>query len=425
MKPSPSSPSKTKHAACIAGIGGFALFHHKALKALEEEGRAELLATCDPRHQEFTKELSDLQFTERGVQIFDRFDAMLESEAAETSLVTIATPIRWHAPMHAACVERKLACYLEKPPTLDPTELESMITLDATAQFQTNVGFSYLVEPWRHPLKERLLAGEFGRLLSADALGCWQRSSSYFNRSPWAGKLSQNGYLLLDSCFGNAMSHHVHNILFFAGSSGVSSWANIESVEAELYRANPIESTDTVLSEALTTEGIPLRVAMTHACSSQKITRERLLTEKATIEIFPGHHFEIRHHSGKVEHEKIHQPMVVDNLRCYLDYLDGIQPRPLTTLSDCRSMVTWNALLYIAAGHIHDIPSSHLSLTENKEKQTTCHVITGIEETLKTFCDDGSFPSKAQTPWGSRGGKALPNQLNDLSAIIDQIKSKA
>lgn len=423
MKQSLSSAGKTKHAACIAGIGGFALFHHKALKALEEEGSAQLLATCDPRHQDFSKELSDLQIVDRKVRIFDSFDAMLNSEAAKTSLVTIATPIRWHAPMHAACVERKLACYLEKPPTLDPAELERMIALDATAQFQTNVGFSYLVEPWRHQLKERLLTGEFGRLLSADALGCWQRSSSYFNRSPWAGKLSQNGHLLLDSCFGNAMSHHVHNILFFAGSTGVSSWASIKSVKAELYRANPIESPDTIFTEACTTTGIPLRVAMTHACSSRKITRERLHLEKAIIEITPGSHYEIRHDSGKVEHEAISQPTVTDNIRCYLDYLDGRSARPLTTLADCRPMVAWNALLYVAAGRIHDVPAHHLLPEENKEKGTICWTINGIESVLDQFSSDGTLPSERGITWSTSGGSALLSELSSIDSIVGSMKS--
>src|SRR5690606_16855120 len=122
-----------------------------------------------------------------------------------------------------------------------------MIQRDAKARHQTQVGFSYIVEPWRHALKERLRSGELGRLMRAALLGSWQRPSSYYERAPWAGRLAMQGGLVLDSCFGNAMAHHVHNLLFFAGEAGGFSWADIASARAELYRANAIESADTVV----------------------------------------------------------------------------------------------------------------------------------------------------------------------------------
>ena len=49
------------------------------------------------------------------------------------------------------------------------------------------------------------------------------------------------GELVLDVCMGNAVAHWVHNMLQWCGEGEVLSWADIDSVQAELYRAHAIE----------------------------------------------------------------------------------------------------------------------------------------------------------------------------------------
>lgn len=407
---------------CIAGLGGFAAAHHSSVRTLESEGRLRLLATCDPRHGELAQLAENFRLAERGVEIFAEFDEMLAVHAVETRLVTVATPIRAHAGMHAACVNQGLACYLEKPPTLDPFELEEMIVRDAAAAFQTQVGFSYIIEPWRHALKDRLWSGEFGRIISAGALGFWQRPSAYYTRSAWAGRLAMEGGLVLDSCFGNAMAHHIHNLLFFAGEPGLFSWAEIDRVRAELYRTNAIESADTVISEAVTKNGVILRAALTHACPSARTTAERITTEKAEIFITPGESAEIRHLSGRIERLACSPTPITDYFRSYADYLEGRIRRPVTTLADSRSMVVWNALLYVAARRIHTIPAGQFSVAVHSATQTPVHVIHGVEPVLDQFLTQGKFPSESGIPWAAPGGTA---RRSDLSLLHDTISSLA
>jgi predicted dehydrogenase len=177
---------------------------------LEDAGVCRLICTCDPSDDALQAARARWNLDGRGVRVWTDYREMLDVHVGELDVVTIPTPPPLHAEMHRACVERNLACYLEKPPTLDPDELERMITVDAGARKQTQVAFNFIIEEPRQALKRRLLAGEFGALRRASFVGLWPRASDYYARAAWAGRLLGNdGRLVLDSCIGNALAHHV------------------------------------------------------------------------------------------------------------------------------------------------------------------------------------------------------------------------
>ena len=114
-------------------MGGFAGSHHNAIAQLEANGHAKLICTCDPRPENFAQEQETWRLAQRGVGVFSDYRAMLETYHRGLDLVVIPTPINLHAEMHAAATALGLPVYLEKPPTLDHTELEQMIVADARA----------------------------------------------------------------------------------------------------------------------------------------------------------------------------------------------------------------------------------------------------------------------------------------------------
>ena len=142
-----------------------------------------------------------------------------------------------------------------------------MIVSDARARKSSLVGFNFIIEKLRLALKERLLAGEFGAVRGATLSALWPRPASYFSRNNWAGRLLIDDRVVLDSCFGNAMAHFVHNLLFWTGGPELFSWAQIAAVRAELYRAHAIEGADTFFVETDTTAGVTMRFALSHACA--------------------------------------------------------------------------------------------------------------------------------------------------------------
>ena len=163
----------------IVGMGGFARNHHDSLRTLEASGGCRVVATCDPHRTQFqfTTRQREWDFAGRGVHVYSDYITMLDSHATELDFVTIPTPIPLHAPMHRACVERNIPCYLEKPPTLFWAELDSMLEVETSASQSTQVGFNYIIEEPRRELKRRLLDGEFGRLNRAGFVGHWPRST--------------------------------------------------------------------------------------------------------------------------------------------------------------------------------------------------------------------------------------------------------
>lgn len=416
----------------IAGIGGYGSKHHHAFNQLEKDGAVKVIATCDPRLEELTQEITLYELRSRQVALYRDFNEMISRHENELELVTLATPIHLHAAMHRACVERDIPCYVEKPPTLDPQELEAMIELDAKAKKQTQVGFSYLAQPYRKQLKERILLGEFGKVFRVTCEGCWPRPLSYYTRNRWAGRLMLEDAIILDSCTGNAMSHHLHNILFFAGEEGVYHWANPSLTEAELYRAYPIEGTDTIFAKGVLSNGIHFRIANTHASNEKTYTIEGIVCELATIEIrlrcgqTSESEVSITWRDGRLETFAVDRPVLKDHFLLGIDYLrNGITKRPTSRLADCRGLVELNALLYLAAKTISPIPSSCFSdvALGNGSTPDMLRCIKSIRSNVHHMIESGHLPSEQQACWARRGGVATREELPLLRNALREIKN--
>lgn len=415
----------TAKRAAIFGMGGFARLHHGSLQTLENEGAARLVATCDLWPENFPELTANLEA--RGVRIYRDYGELLANHAHELDYATVATPIPLHAPMHRACAERGVAVYLEKPPTLDWRELEAMIESDKAAPFAAAVGFNFIGETARHALKTRLVAGEFGALKRAGFLGCWPRSDAYFARASWSGRLRVGEHLVLDSCVGNALAHYVHNLLFWCGTREVTSWGEVESVEAELYRAHAIESFDTVFARGAC-GGIEIRVGATHAAAGAEWQREWLECEHARL-IYKtrGGGWEIVWNDGRRESGPTDMDTTGDfltrNLRQFIGTLSGENARPLTTLEDCRPFVHFNDLLFVAAKRITTLGVPFVNEQMNHRGETL-RAIENIEDALEAFGRDGQLPFERGLEWGESGGCAQASEIGQLAGVIDGLLSE-
>jgi predicted dehydrogenase len=384
----------------IVGMGGFAGSHHHAIARLEERGHARLICTCDPQLALFAKEQETWRFAHRGVQVFTDYRAMLEACHRNLDMLVIPTPIQLHAEMHAAATAFGIPVYLEKPPTLDHAELERMIADDVRARKASLVGFNFIIEKLRLSLKERLLAGEFGAIRGATLHASWPRPASYFARNDWAGRLlAPDGRIVLDSCFGNAMAHFVHNLLFWTGGPELFSWARIAAVRAELYRAHAIEGADTFFVETDTVSGITLRFALSHACSGPSTHTEVVLCDKAVIRYAVGGHLEIRWGDGRLEKSMLEtfDPLQENHLE-YFRYLRGESPRPATTLADSRPFVALNDLAYISSRTIAKIPPHLVAGVRDEKEQKDYLQVQDMPAVQDNFLARGVWPSSVG--WG-------------------------
>jgi predicted dehydrogenase len=170
-----------------------------------------------------------------------------------------------------------------------------MIAARDAARLPLAIGFQDVYQPAVAILKDRLLAGEFGKPLRARVIGCWPRSERYFNRNAWAGKFRRgDGCWIMDSPASNALAHFLHLALFLLGPTRDRS-ADVTEVAAELYRANRIENYDTCSMRFMVGgDDVPLVVAYTHACAQPLEPVVSIDTERGQIRYVAGGRIELR-----------------------------------------------------------------------------------------------------------------------------------
>jgi len=406
----------------IVGLGGFAGWHHNTVAKLEERGQARLICTCDPQAADFAAQQATWRFPARGVSVFPDYRSMLAACHAQLDLVVVPTPIQLHAEMHRAAAELGLPVYLEKPPTLDHLELEDMISRDRLARKASLVGFNFIIERPRLALKQRILSGEFGAVSGATLVAHWPRPAEYFRRNAWAGRLLMNDRVVLDSCFGNANAHFVHNLLFWVGGPDLYSWAQLAAVRAELYRAHAIEGADTFFVEADTTAGVTMRFALSHACTGPSTHAETIICTKATIRYIVGQHAEIRWCDGRTERIALAEfDGLAENYLDYFRYLRGESERPATLLTDTRPFVALNDLAHVSSGRISPFPPALVSHVRDEKEQKDYISIAGMPAAQENFLVRGTWPGS--TGWGREPGDVATPA--DLARFRDTVRAMA
>lgn len=305
----------------VAGLGGYGrvisdliLDHGPNLPT-----PARLVAVCDPAADLHAQRAATLQ--DRGVTVLDSYKKMLETPGLDA--VWLPLPIQ----LHRAFAEQALAAgkgvVIEKPAAGTVDEVDAMIAARDRAGLPVIIGFQDVYDATTLPLKRRILAGEFGRITRASLHACWPRTDTYFNRNNWAGRQRAGDTWVLDSPANNALAHPVNLVQFLLGPSIQTSAAPL-AVEAELYRAAPIENYDTVSARVTLQGQVDFLILLTHASETSlhpKIVlhgeRGRITREITRI---------IIETDGNTETIELHRPKHVDMLHCFTRLLRGETP---------------------------------------------------------------------------------------------------
>jgi len=245
----------------LVGTSGYGTVQLGLLQSFAKQGKLNLgAAVVFEPNPSLERDLAG-----QGCRVFPRFEDLVRAwPQLDATLCVLPTPIHLHVPMTTAMLEAGANVLVEKP--LAPT-VSGALRLGRLAEaFQRTlaVGFQYLHAPEVGDLKRRLLDGEIGRIERIDVEVQWPRGQSYYRRNAWAGRARVEGEWVLDSPVNNAMSHFLLLMLFLAGEAPQLAAMPV-LLQAELYRAQAIETFDTAVLRMRTASGVELAFAGTHS----------------------------------------------------------------------------------------------------------------------------------------------------------------
>jgi len=278
----------------IAGLGGYAAVHRKELLDIMKlpSPPLRLVAVCEPDQTTHAAAIAELRAM--GISVFAGLEEML---SAPIEAVFLPVPIDLHRSMTEIALRAGKAVLCEKPPAGSIDDLDAMIAARESAARPVAIGYQTMYTPDTVALKRRLLSGALGRPQHATLMACWPRGDTYYSRATWAGALKRNGVWVLDSPANNALSHFINLGLFLLGPN-LHSPAYPLSVEAELYRARPIQNYDTISMRLRLDGGVDMLVLLTHACSQTIHPILHIQAETGSIRVYLSERCEITTSAG-------------------------------------------------------------------------------------------------------------------------------
>lgn len=260
----------------LVGVGGYGgLIAQEVLDNGESHG-CRVVGVVEPFLQN-----SPVRDKINGIPVFSDIKEFYKEYSAD--LAIISTPIHLHKEQAVLAMEMGSDVLCEKPvaPTLQDAHIMEECSIRTGRRL--NIGFQLSHAPSVLEMKRDIAAGRFGACLSGRAMICWPRNDAYFSR-PWAAKAKIDGRWVLDSIMMNACAHYLHNMLFLLGD-GVSSAARAEKLGLSLYRANDIETYDTVFAKIFIKNDVELSFMASHATEKNVDPVTVLHFEKADIYI--------------------------------------------------------------------------------------------------------------------------------------------
>ena len=262
----------------MVGFSGYGSFYADFLLGNPYDMRYAFKAVVDTFLSPDSKALLD----EKGIPYFENLTDFYRDNTCD--LVIISSPMQFHKNQCEIAVKNGSVVLCEKPTTARLSDLYEMHEYEKEYDKDIFIGFQWSFARPILALKNDIIAGKFGKVLSAKALVLWPRNLDYYSRSTgWAGKVkTADGLYVYDSVASNATAHYLNNMLFLFGERMDKS-VGIEKIDAECFKANDIESFDTCIIRAKTVGGQKVLFIASHATDKSREPILEIKCEKAVI----------------------------------------------------------------------------------------------------------------------------------------------
>ncbi|XHR31255.1 MAG: Gfo/Idh/MocA family protein [Chthoniobacteraceae bacterium] len=250
--------------ACLIGVDGYGGVHYMDLMRQRALGLVRIIGATVINEVDVPEKCAKLRSL--GCKLYTDYQSMLDELGGQSDLCCIPTGIHLHASMTMDALRAGANVLVEKPAAATIQDVRAMQRCEQETGRFVAVGYQTMYARETFWMKRAILDGKIGELQCIKSRGLWPRLDSYYQRNNWAGRLRRGDTWILDSPFNNALAHQLNMICFLAGTE-LEQTADLQSIEAELYRAREIESPDTACLRILTREGVPLFFYVTHASS--------------------------------------------------------------------------------------------------------------------------------------------------------------
>ncbi len=251
----------TKKRIGIIGVSGFAKCHLNSIKHLENE--CQLIAASVRKSDRVEADVDVAR--ELGAKIYENAYEMLDAEKKNIDIICIPTSIDSHSEFSIAAMKSGYDVICEKPATGTIEEVIMMKEVSEETGRKLCVAFQNIFSPTIQKIKKIRINKILGELVSCKSYALWPRSSAYYKRNDWAGKIIYNDKYVFDSPIQNATAHYLNNLLYIAGETHDES-AMPAKVYGENFRAKNIDSADTQFVRVITENNIKLTYIVTHSC---------------------------------------------------------------------------------------------------------------------------------------------------------------
>ncbi|MCX6561585.1 MAG: Gfo/Idh/MocA family oxidoreductase [Candidatus Aminicenantes bacterium] len=271
--------AKSPISLVLVGIGGMGNVYVEELFKRDGEGLFSIAGLVDPAPERCPR-LAEL--TARGIPVFPDLAGFYAARGT-ADLAVISSPIQFHAAQTILALEKGSYVLCEKPVAATIQEARAMAAAERRTERWAAVGYQWSFSRAVQSLKTDIMAGIYGRPVKMRCLYTWPRDKAYYGRNDWAGRArTSDGGWVLDGPANNAMAHDLHNMLYLLGRD-VRSCAMPVRIEAELYRANPIENCDTAAARLELEDSTPVLFWVSHATRHDRGPRLRLEFDKGIV----------------------------------------------------------------------------------------------------------------------------------------------
>ncbi len=396
---------KKEVTVAMVALGGYGNSYLVELFNASAEHNARFVAGIDPNP--VTCRFLDT-FKETGVPIYPDLDSFYAASSAD--LVVLSPPIHLHLPFVQKALAHGSHVLCEKPVTATVQEAWKMVEAQRASGKLVGIGYQWSFSPAIQALKRDVMDGVLRRPLRLRTKVFWPRGDSYYGRNTWAAKLrAPNGAWILDSPAHNATAHYLHNCFYILGETRETSAWPVD-VQAELYRANPIENYDTAAIRCHTSEGVEILFYTAHPVPNVvgPIFSYEFENAEVTYEAYSESMLAHFHDGSVKDYDNPYEGQIENKLWQAVEAVRTGAPLACSIEAAIPEVLCTNGAQE-SMWEIAEFPKSLLRTRLDVERDDRLTWVEGLQETFEACYDQGVLLSELGTvPW------AKPGDLIDL-----------